>query len=113
MSNDKDPAYISHILDAIEKIETYIDGVDFESFVKNSMMFDAVIRELAVIGEATNQLSNDFCEKHKDIPVAKIVGMRNFLIHEYLGVEAKTVWDTCKERLPELKNQLLAAKEVR
>ena len=109
MSNDKDQAYVSHILDAIEKIETYIDGVDFESFVKNGMMFDAVIRELAIICEATNQLSGDFCEKYKDIPVAKIVGMRNFLIHEYFGVEAKTVWDTCKERLPELKRQLLAA----
>jgi uncharacterized protein with HEPN domain len=107
MSNDKDRAYVSHIFDAIEKIEKYLDGADFKEFGENDMLFDAVIRELAVIGEATNRLSGDFREKHPDVPFAKIVGMRNFLIHEYLGVEAKTVWDTCKEKLPELKQGLL------
>jgi uncharacterized protein with HEPN domain len=108
MQSDKDQAYVSHILDAIGKIEKYLKGADFKEFGENDMLFDAVIRELAVIGEAANRLSGDFREKHPDVPFAKIVGMRNFLIHEYLGVEAKTVWDTCKEKLPELKRQLLS-----
>lgn len=108
MSNDKDQAYVSHILDAIGKIERYLEGASFKEFGENDMLFDAVIRELAVIGEATNRLSDDFRKKHRDVPFAKIVGMRNFLIHEYMGVEVKTVWDTCKDKLPELKRQLSA-----
>lgn len=108
MQNNKDRAYISHILEAIGKIEKYLDGADFEAFAENDMLLDAVIRELAVIGEAANRLSDNFREKRPDVPFAKIIGMRNFLVHEYFGVETKTVWDTCKEKLPELKRQFLS-----
>lgn len=107
MPRNKDQAYVSHILEAIGKIESYLGGVDFEVFLQNDMLFDALIRELSVIGEAANRLSEDFRKEYPDIPFSKIIGMRNFLIHEYFGVEPKTVWDTCKERLPELKRQLL------
>ena len=67
------------------------------------MMIDAVVRELAIIGEATNNLSDDFRRNHSDIPFRDIIDMRNILIHDYAGVNTKVVWDTCKNNLPELK----------
>ena len=98
-----DSIYLRHILEAIEKIERYLSGIAYESFIDNDMMTDAVIRELMIIGEAANNLSDKFQEEHSDIMWWKIKGMRNVLVHEYFGVNLKIVWDTCKENLPTLK----------
>ena len=95
--------YLGHIRDAIDKIERYISGVVFEDFALNDMMIDAVVRELAIIGEATNNISDGFRRNHPDIPFRDIIDMRNILIHDYAGVNTKVVWDTCKRNLPELK----------
>jgi len=101
MKDDK--VYLSHILDAIEKIETYLTGQTYESFATNNMIIDAVVRELEIIGEATNHLSDLLRESHPEIPWRDAIDMRNILIHEYFGVRTHLVWDTCKEDLPELK----------
>ena len=101
MKDDK--VYLSHILDAIEKIETYLTGQTYESFATNNMIIDAVVRELEIIGEATNHLSDLLRESHPEIPWRDAIDMRDILIHEYFGVRTHLVWDTCKEDLPELK----------
>ena len=62
---------------------------------------------LKVLGEATKRIPASFRQKHPDIPWSKIAGMRDVLIHDYMGVDLKTVWKVVKERLPEL-NSLLA-----
>jgi uncharacterized protein with HEPN domain len=98
--------YLGHIRDAIEKIENYISDVDYEQFVLNDMMVDAVLRELAVIGEATNSLSKDFRRNHPEIPFRDIIDMRNILIHNYTDVDIKVVWETCKKNLPEPKRSV-------
>ena len=67
------------------------------------MMVDAVVKELEIIGEAANNLSPEFQQAHPEIPFRDIIDMRNFLIHEYFGINTKTVWDTCKNDLPPLK----------
>ena len=101
MKNDK--LYLRHINEAIESIEEYLHGVSFERFVSNRMILDAVVRELEIIGEASNNLSDEFREEHVDIFWRQIKDMRNFLIHEYFGVNEKIVWDTCKNDLPILR----------
>ena len=68
------------------------------------MAVDAVVRELEVIGEASNNLSEEFREKRPDVFWRRMKDMRNFLIHEYFGVNTKIVWDTCKNDLPILKS---------
>lgn len=104
MRNDK--VYLQHIVDAIAKIETYLKGASFESFSKNEMMVDAVVRELEIIGEAANNISEGFKEDHPPIPWDEMIGMRNRLIHEYFGVNKKIVWETCQTDLKELEFQL-------
>lgn len=95
--------YLNHILDAIEKIESYLNDISFELFSKNDMVIDAVVRELEIIGEAANNLSEDLKSKYPNIPFRRMTDMRNVLAHEYFGINTKVVWDTCKKNLPELK----------
>jgi len=102
MSMRNDRAYLTHIRDAIDTIEEYLEVVSYEEFTSNKMIIDAVVRELEIIGEASNNLSEAFRERHPDIVWRRMKDMRNFLIHEYFGVNIKVVWDTCKEDLPKL-----------
>jgi len=101
-----DVVYLRHILEAIEKIESYVKGAAYESFSRNDMMIDAVVRELEIIGEASSNLSEEFRTEHGDVPWRDAIDMRNFLIHEYFGVRTKVVWDTCREDLPLMKRLL-------
>lgn len=102
MSMRNNRAYLTHIRDAIDTIEEYLEVVSYEEFTSNKMIIDAVVRELEIIGEASNNLSAAFRERHPDIVWRRMKDMRNFLIHEYFGVNIKVVWDTCKEDLPKL-----------
>jgi len=96
--------YIKHILEAISKVEDYLKNVSEEEFYQNEMRLDAVVRELEIIGEATNNISADFQKQHKEIPWQKMIGMRNRLVHEYFGVNKKIVWETCQTDLKELRS---------
>jgi len=101
-----DSIYCSHILDAIARIEQYTRGLGKKQFVKNQLVQDAVIRQIEIIGEAAKQVSPQFREKHAFVPWAKMAGMRDKLIHAYLGVDLEAVWDTVERDLPLLKTQV-------
>ena len=102
MRNDR--IYLTHIREAIESIEEYLKDVSYDRFVSNKMIIDAVVRELEIIGEASNNLSDEFRKKYSGVLWRRMKDMRNFLIHEYFGVNTKVVWDTCKDDLPQLKS---------
>ena len=102
MRNDR--TYLTHIREAIEIIGEYLEGVSYRRFASSKMIVDAVVRELEIIGEASNNLSDEFRAKHPDVLWRRMRDMRNFLIHEYFGVNTKVVWDTCKDDLPGLKS---------
>jgi uncharacterized protein with HEPN domain len=101
-----DETYIGHIAEAIEKIERYTAGLDYEQFLKDEKTVDAVIRTLEIIGEASNNISKEFQNTHPEFPWGKMISMRNRLIHEYFGVNEEVVWGTCTEDLPSLKKQI-------
>lgn len=100
-----DEAFIKHIQDAINTIESYVQNMDRESFLlkENRMVQDAVIRQFEIIGEATGRLSDDIKKEYPDLPWKSISNMRNKLIHEYFGVELEVVWGTVEVDLPILK----------
>jgi uncharacterized protein with HEPN domain len=102
----KDKAYLKHILDAITDIEKFVEGITQEEFYKNKEKQYAVLRALEIVGEATRNLSKELKATYREIPWRDIAGMRNKLIHEYFGVKLELVWETVKDKLPELKIQI-------
>jgi uncharacterized protein with HEPN domain len=100
-----DQLYLKHILDAIDKVDTYI-AVGHEVFIASSHWQDAVIRQLEIIGEATKRLSKQFCSRHSDVPWRRIAGLRDVLIHDYMGVDINAVWEITQKNLPPLRLQI-------
>ena len=105
MSKDE-KLYLFHILDAVKIIENHIKGIDEKKFLKNKLVQDAVVRNLEIIGEAAKRVPKKIKDDHKDIEWKKISGMRDILIHDYLGVDIEVVWRVIQNRLPELKKKI-------
>ena len=104
MSSDE--VYVRHILESIAAIEEYLVGGTREMLEHDRRTKAAIVRELEIIGEAATHLSPEFQAVHPDVPVDKMIGMRNKLIHEYFGVDLDVVWKTAVEDLPVLKPSL-------
>lgn len=98
--------YLRHILDAIGRIETYLQGIDEANFLQLTLIQDGVIRQLEVIGEAVKRLSEELRAKHPLVPWQDIAGMRDMLIHGYFGVDLGKVWLTAQDDLPPLKAEV-------
>lgn len=98
-----DKIRLKHILDAIEEVEKYLIEVDFPTFIENSMMRFASIKQMEIIGEASNHVSQGLKSKFTEVEWAQIVGMRNVFAHEYFGIDSSLVWQIIKNDLPELK----------
>ncbi|MEO6077998.1 MAG: DUF86 domain-containing protein [Candidatus Andersenbacteria bacterium] len=98
-----DRIYLTHVIEACDKIQKYTVGISVEEFIGNDMMFDATTREIMIIGEAVTNISDDFKNEHLDIPWHKMIGMRNRLIHAYFGVDPEMVWETVRIDVPELR----------
>ena len=95
---DKDDLiFIEHLLDSINKIEKYVQKITVHEFIDNELIQDAVIPNFEIIGEATKHLSESFRKKHSEVPWKKIAGMRDILIHDYLGIDIYSVWETIEK----------------
>lgn len=104
--NFGDKARLNHILDAIQELEAYLKDTDFNSFMNNSMMRFACIKQMEIIGEASNHISIEIKNQLSNITWAQIIGMRNIFVHEYFGVDAKIVWEILQKDIPDLKEKV-------
>jgi len=103
--------YIADILESIAKIKQYTKNVNEEYFLANTQLQDAVFRRLEIIGEAAKNIPDDFRNKYPGIPWKKIAGLRDILIHEYFGVNARRAWKMAKQDVLDLERQLLTVKD--
>ncbi len=101
-----DKIRLQHILDAIDEIHKYLIAADLSVFLENSMMRFACIKQMEIIGEASNHLTAELKSKFSDIAWAQIVGMRNVFAHEYFGIDSSLVWEIIKNDIPELKEKV-------
>lgn len=101
-----DNVYLKHILDAIERIQTYVKGKDKEKFMKEDLIQDGVIRQIEIIGEASKNLSKEFRKQYPEVPWKDISGMRDKLIHSYFGVDLEAVWETVNKDIPKVKTKI-------
>lgn len=105
MKDDK--VYLRHILDALDRIESYLEGVGKDEFLgEPGLVQDGVVRQLEIIGEAARGLSEEFKKSHPEVPCKEIVGMRNKIIHEYFSVDWLEVWNTSQKDVPTLKEKI-------
>lgn len=84
--------FLLDILDRIDAIETYLDGYDFEQFQSDRKTIDAVIRNVEVIGEAANNLTEEFRSANPQIVWRKIIDTRHRIIHGYASVDIEIIW---------------------
>ena len=101
-----DSLYIDHILQSVDNILEYTKELTKKDFSKNKLVQDAVIRNFEIIGEATKKVSDDYKQVHFEVPWKEMSGMRDKLIHDYIGVDIAVIWKTIKEDLPSLKKVL-------
>jgi len=98
--------YLEDIAASIDLILEYTTGIGQAEFFRATKLQDAVSRRLEIIGEAAKTIPLGFKEKHPKIPWKEMAGIRDVLIHEYSGVSWQRVWNTIKNDLPLLSNQV-------
>ena len=103
----KDPIeYIKHIYDECSYIISVSTNLSKDEFLDNETLKRAVVRNLEIIGEATKKIPADFKVKWDTIQWKNMAGMRDRLIHDYIGVNYSIVWDVVKNKIPDLHSQL-------
>jgi hypothetical protein len=109
MKNRDYRLFFEDALRSANKILKYTKGINYEKFVLDEMLIEAVERNFEIIGEALGHVPEDVRTRFKEIPFREIVGLRNILIHNYLGVDYEILWGVIKKRLPDLKSALESA----
>lgn len=97
---------LGEILEAIDLLRQYTDGLDYDEFAGNVEKQDSVIRRLEIIGEAVKGIPDHLRAKHPSVPWRDIAGARDILIHEYFRVDLKMAWDMIHKDLPLLEAEV-------
>ncbi len=104
---EKDVANVKDCLFAIDHIEEYVVGItSMDDLMNDSKTYDAVLMNFIIIGEAANRLSENAKSRMANIDWQSIIRFRNFVAHDYFGVDINIVWAAVKIHLPELKQEL-------
>ncbi len=106
MKDDK--LYLIHITECIERIESYMQETDKETFINTPLIQDAVIRNLQTLAESTQRLSEQIKQSQPKIDWYRITGFRNVLVHDYLGVDLERIWNITVKEIPLLKKAICA-----
>ena len=105
----KDPVeYLKHIRDeSLYILSITGKGITKEEFLKDETLKRAVTRSLEIIGEATKKIPADFKIKWNNVKWKEMAGMRDRLIHDYMGVNYSIVWDVIINKIPDLSEQVI------
>jgi uncharacterized protein with HEPN domain len=98
--------YLLHILSEADFLLGASEGLKFSEFDSDETLRRAFVRSLEVIGEASKKVPQTFRDLHPEIEWRSMAGMRDRLIHDYMGVDYELVWDVIQNRIPELKKQI-------
>jgi uncharacterized protein with HEPN domain len=98
--------FLKDIIQAMEAIEKFVEGMEFEELVEDDKTSSAVIRKFEILGEAARNIPDWMREKYPLIPWKRMVGMRDRLIHGYFGIDYELVWDAIKFEIPRIKLEL-------
>ncbi|MBC7906005.1 MAG: DUF86 domain-containing protein [Rhodospirillaceae bacterium] len=99
---------VEDMLEAIDRISSYVDGMSTKEFIADARTQDAVLRNLEVLGEASKRVPLPIQHRHTDVPWSRIADMRNILVHEYHSVDAEIILAAARHDLPPLVTPLRA-----
>ncbi len=99
--------YLRHIQDECRYIISVSNELQYEDFLEDETLKRAVVRSLEIIGEATKKIPADVKVKWNLIPWKNMAGMRDRLIHDYVGVNYRLVWDVMKNKIPDIHLQII------
>ena len=103
MKDDK--LYLIHIIECIEKIETYAqDGRD--AFLSDTKTQDAVVRNLQILAESTQRISEPLKVRRAEVDWRAIAAFRNVVVHDYLGIDKKQIWEIVERDIPDLRHKI-------
>ncbi len=108
MYRREDKEFILDMYLACEKILEYTKGLSFEGFKKDSKTFDAVVRNIEILGEAVKNLSSELIKKHSNVEWSKIAKTRDKFIHFYFGIDTEVIWKIVELDIPFLFENLKA-----
>ncbi|WP_436485823.1 HepT-like ribonuclease domain-containing protein [Chitinophaga sp. ARDCPP14] len=101
-----DKLRLQHIAEAIKEIESYTAGKTLSDFFENSMMRFASVKQIEIIGEAANLLTQELRDLYADVAWRQIIGLRHILVHEYFGIDAEVIWQIVESDIPVLKDRI-------
>ena len=84
--------YVDDMIAFAEKVLTYTAGLDQSAFVANTLVYDATLRNLELIGEEATHVPDDVRQAHPEVPWRMVIATRNRLVHAYLGIDNDTLW---------------------
>ena len=96
-----DRLYLIHIEECIARIHQYLEG-GHDSFVASTLIQDAVLRNLQVLAQSSQSLSDSTKELHPEVDWRGITAFRNVLVHDYLGINLARIWEIVEGELPQL-----------
>jgi len=111
MSNRNINLYLDDIIDSSKAIHGFLDGMSFEEFCHDRRTYSATIREFIVIGEAIGALMDVLDKRFPDYEWRMIKDFRNFIVHEYFGVDERIIWDAAQIELGALESKILCLKD--
>ena len=94
------------MIEAIDRIMRFTANKSYQDLVNDDMMYYAVVKNIEIIGEAANMLSDNFHDAHPETPWKMVKGMRNYIVHEYFQIDDIVVWDVVTNNLTPLRDQL-------
>jgi len=95
--------YVEDIIEAMDDAVRFVEGLEYDDFVKDKKTVYAVTRAVEIIGEAVKKIPTRVKNRYLKVPWKKMAGMRDKLIHEYFGVDLRRVWNTVGKDIPKLK----------
>lgn len=105
MSRDPE-LYLDDIEASCEKVQRYTAGMDRAAFLADERTYDAVVRNLEIIGEAAKRVSDELRHRMPGIEWRRIAGLRDILAHAYFGIDNEVLWDIVHNKVPQLLTSL-------
>lgn len=89
-----------------QRVVGYVGLMTREEFFADHKTIDAVMRNLAIIGEAAKKIPAEFRRKHPELEWKKMAGLRDIVVHDYFGIDEDIIWDVVTKRIPELQRYI-------